>query len=133
MYHEGDLVKVTINNFKITDSMGSSSLRGTNDDMQWSSRSSRKSDEIYLSIYNDITVEKIASADDFKPRVGDVYRTYDGDIYYVRKYKGYSGTVVIENGKGRSYSDDKYNLSSEIEDFKKKSPKLIVRDGQEVT
>jgi len=128
-FHKGDLVTVTIRNFKV---MEDDSLRGVHDGIAYSTRAGRISDEIFLSQYSgEISAVKETRASDFRPKVGDIYKA-DGKIWYVRKYNGYSGTVVIEDGEGNSYSDDKYNLSNELESFGRKMPRLLVRDGKEV-
>jgi hypothetical protein len=130
-FRKGDLVTVTIRNFKV---MEDDSLWGIHSGIEYSNRSGKSTDEIYLSQYNrDISAVKgsLASATAFRPKVGDIYKA-DGKIWYVRKYNGYIGTIVIEDGEGNSYSDDSYNLSNELERFERKMPKLLVRDGKEV-
>lgn len=129
-YVKGELITVTIKNFKIVEDY---SLRGVHDGIEYSTRRDRGMDEIYISRYSsDISVEKSVSKNAFKPVVGDIYRA-DGKIWYVRAYDGFGpGTVVIEDGEGHSYSDDRYNLTNEITQFQNKMPKLIVRNGKTV-
>jgi hypothetical protein len=133
MYHAGQLVKVTIDNFKITDtfSISSKSIRGVNDAIQYSTRMDKEPDEIYLSTWlGNVTVEAVPNPHDFSPKVGDVYQMPYGKIWYTRKFDGYGGTIVIEDGAGTSFSDDKMNVYDEMEKFKDMNPKLIVRDGK---
>jgi hypothetical protein len=129
-YKEGQLLTVTLKNVKVTDSMYDTSFRGVSSNVQYSARADKVDNEIYFdSLYEDIIVEEAEEA--FKPKIGDVYRV-GSDIYYVRKWSGSSGTIVIEDGHGNSFSDDKYNFSDEIAKFQLMNPKLIVRDGKKV-
>jgi hypothetical protein len=131
-YKEGQLLTVTIKNFKVTESLYGSSFRGVNKNIQYSSRLDKPSDELYVdSYYEDIIVESGTIAKAFKPIPGDVYRV-GNDIYYARKFTGSGGTIVIENGRGENFSDDRYAFSDEIAKFQLMNPKLIVRDGKEV-
>lgn len=128
-YKRGDLVTVTIRNYKIVEDY---SLWGIHNGIEHSTRPGKAMDEVYFSTYNkDITVEKIGTDDTIIPQVGDVYRA-SGRLWFVRKYEGRGGTVVIEDGEGGSFSDDKYNITNEIKKFQELKPKLIARDGKSV-
>lgn len=129
-FSTGDIVTVTISNFKVTDPMGYDSVRGVAEHVQHSSRGARESNEIYIGYgHGNVKIEKASRAGSFCPQPGDVYKA-DGDLWYVRKYEGRGGTVVIENMYGETYSDSEYNLSDELEKFALRNPLLLMRDGK---
>jgi hypothetical protein len=134
-YTIGDLVKVTITNLLVTDDIygSTTAVRGVAAHAEYSERSKKKDNELYFnSNYGNIVIERVARDITLTPKVGDIYKA-DNKIWYVRKYKGMYGTIVIEDGLGNSYSDDSLNLNSEVKAFALKNPVLLVRDGKEVT
>lgn len=131
--HNGEVVEVTLKRVRVTD-VQSTAFRGVSEDgVTRSTRTYRETGELY---FPDGAViiggPGRSSRSSFKPKAGDVYRA-KGEIWYAREYQGSGGTIVIENGDGDSFSDDRMNIKDEIRDFEMLNPKLIARDGKTVT
>ena len=130
--YEGQVVEVTIKGIRVTDTLGSG-FRGVNDDgIVRSTRTYAATNELYFperAVIIGGSGRSTRSA--MTVKVGDIYRA-NGEIWYVREYQGKGGTVVVENGRGDSYSDDKMNIRDEMQDFENLKPVLLTRDGKAV-
>jgi len=127
-FKTGDLVTVTLRDIQVVEGgFYGDYLYGKHRHIERSERTSaaRNSAEFFLNFGTGvelITSGGGISSSEFKPEPGEVYEA-DYELWYVRKYEGSSGTVVISDVNGTEYSDSPTLTGSKsLESFARKRP-----------